>query len=349
METENLNTENTSVEESVAERLAAALCQIKSGLPGLELRENEPMDGHCSFKAGGSVFAYAAPQDVFSLSKVCSILKDHRLMPFVLGNGTNVVFPDEGCCELFVLSTSKLQNMYMLPDGSIYAEAGVPLSRLAAFARDNSLAGLEFASGIPGTVGGACIMNAGAYGGEIKDVVDSVVCYYLPEQMLYEVKNDNCAFGYRTSWFKTNPGCLVMSAVFRLEAGDKDEISARMKELNERRRDKQPLDYPSAGSAFKRPEGHFAAKLIEDAGLKGASVGGAMVSEKHAGFIINTGSATSSDIYNLMMKVRNEVYRSTGIELEPEIILLPPDYKLEDHSPPVHKNFSGPPSVGGIG
>ena len=326
-------------EVSVADRLTEAIAQIREVMPGLALYENEPMSGHCSFKAGGCARALAIPQSVMSLTKICSILKDHELAPYILGNGTNVVFPDAGTPELFVVCTEKLQEIFLLPDGAIYAEAGVPLSKLASFAFENGLAGLEFASGIPGTVGGGVMMNAGAYGGEMKDCIESVVNYYLPEQRLYELNNEQCSFGYRKSLFQSMWGCVILSAVFRLEEGNKDEISAKMKELNERRRNKQPLDMPSAGSAFKRPEGHYAAALIEECGLKGCSVGGAQVSEKHAGFIVNTGDATAQDLYDLMIKVRNTVYEKTKIQLEPEIILLSPEYKLVDYGPKIPRNI----------
>ena len=307
---------------SVAERIEKSLSEIKEKLPNLDLRENEMMNTHSSFKTGGPVRAFIVPQDVNSMSIICSIIKDNCLMPYILGNCTNVVFPDEGTAELIVISTEKLRNMFLLPDGSVYAEAGVPLSVLASFAQENGLAGLEFASGIPGTVGGGIIMNAGAYGGEIKDVIDTVVVYYLPEQRLYEMNNENCRFSYRHSVFQTMAGCLILSAVFKLEAGDGDEIAARMKELNERRREKQPLDLPSAGSAFRRPEGRYAAALIEEAGMKGHAVGGAQVSEKHAGFIINKGGASAKDILDLINEVQKRVFDMSGVRLEPEVRLL---------------------------
>lgn len=320
------------------EKLENAIAEIKKVFPGMKILENEPMRAHCSFRTGGPVRALAYPSDLSSLTKLCCILKEHELAPLMLGNCTNIVFPDEGMSEVFAICTEKLTKLFLLPDGAIYAECGVPLSRLAAFAQQNGLAGLEFASGIPGSVGGGVMMNAGAYGGELKDAVESVVCYYLPEQRLYEVTAEKCQFGYRDSFFKKLPGNVIISAVFRLHEGDKDEIAAKMRELNERRRDKQPLDLPSAGSAFKRPEGHYAAALIDEAGLKGFSVGGAQVSEKHAGFIVNTGSATSADIHELMKQVRKRVYDSSQVLLEPEIILLPPDYKLEDRGPQVPRN-----------
>ena len=332
---------------TVGQRIDKALKEIKEKLPALEAYEQEVMAEHCSFKAGGSVRALLVPGDVNSLSIICSIIKDNRLMPYILGNGTNVVFPDEGIEELIVVSTRKLQDLHLLPDGAVYAQCGVSLSRLAQFARENSLAGLEFASGIPGSVGGGIMMNAGAYGGELKDFIESVVIYYLPEQRLYELSKEQCGFSYRHSIFQTMPGCLILGGVFRLPEGDAEEIAEKMTELNCRRREKQPLELPSAGSAFRRPEGHYAAALIEQAGLKGKSVGGAQVSEKHAGFIVNTGNATAKDLYELMDAVRREVYDKTGVTLEPEIILLPPDYKLEDNGPPAHKHFvSGDRSFG---
>ena len=320
------------------ENLEKAIAEIKEALPGMTLLEQEPLSAHCSFRIGGPARALAVPESVSSLAKVCSILKDNELMPFVLGNGTNLLFPDEGLQELFLLSTEKLQNLFLLPDGAIYAEAGVSLSRLSSFAQQNGLQGLEFASGIPGSVGGGCFINAGAYGGEMKDVVESVVCLYAPDQGLYELSAEQCAFSYRKSTFNTHGGYVILSAVFRLQPGDKDEIAAKMREMNEKRRSKQPLELPSAGSAFKRPEGNFAGALIEQAGLKGFTVGGAQISEKHAGFVVNVGGASSHDVYELMKQVRNTVYEKSGVQLEPEVIILSPDYKLEDHSPKALKN-----------
>ena len=321
------------------ENLELAIQEIKEAMPGLRLLENEPMSGHCSFRIGGPARALAVPQDITGLTQICYLLKKHELAPYILGNGTNILFPDEGLKDLFLISTEKLDKLFLLPDGAVYAEAGVSLSKLATFAQQNGLAGLEFASGIPGTVGGGLMMNAGAYGGELKDAVESVVINFLPEQALYELTNEQCKFGYRTSLFQKMPGCVIVSAVFRLKAGDGEEIAAKMRELNARRREKQPLDLPSAGSAFRRPEGHFAAALIDQAGLKGYCVGGAQVSEKHAGFVVNTGNATSHDVYDLMMHIRRTVYEHSQVVLEPEMILLPPDYRLEDHGPqvPLHR------------
>ena len=334
--------ETTAAEENpnrCRENLEKAVAAVKEALPGMTLLEREPMSQHSSFRIGGPVRALAVPSDVTSLTKLCSVLKQNHIAPMMLGNGTNILFPDEGLDQVFLVSTEKLTKMFLLPDGALYAEAGVSLSKLASFAQQNGLAGLEFASGIPGTVGGGTIMNAGAYGGELKDAIESVVCLYVPDQRLYELTREQCAFAYRSSLFKKLGGCLVLSVVFRLEKGDGEAIAAKMRELNERRRDKQPLDLPSAGSAFKRPEGYYAAALIDEAGLKGYTVGGAQVSEKHAGFVVNIGGATSHDVYDLMMHVRNTVYREKGVQMEPEIIILPPDYRLEDFGPAVKPNI----------
>ncbi len=320
------------------DNLEKAIAEIKQALPGMTLLEQEPMAAHSSFRIGGPARALAVPQDVSALAKVCSILKNHELAPFILGNGTNILFPDEGLQELFLISTEKLQKLFLLPDGAIYAEAGVSLSKLAGFAQQNGLTGLEFASGIPGTLGGGCIMNAGAYGGELKDTIESVVCYYLPGQVLCELTNEQCAFGYRSSCFQKQAGFVVLSAVLRLQKGDSEQIAAKMRELNAQRRSKQPLDLPSAGSAFKRPEGYYAAALIDQAGLKGFRIGGAQVSEKHAGFVVNVGGASSHDVHKLLQYIRKTVYEHRGVLLEPEMILLGPDYKLEDHGPAVPRH-----------
>ena len=315
------------------ESLEKAVNELKEKMPGLTLLENEPMNVHSSFRIGGPVRALAVPEDVMSLSRICAVLKENRLAPMILGNGTNILFPDEGLKDLFIISTEKLTKMFLLDGETIYAEAGVPLAKLAGFAHQNGLSGLEFASGIPGTLGGGVIMNAGAYGGEMKDAVVSVVCYYVQDQRLYELDREQCRFEYRNSLFKKMGGCIVLSAVLKLKKGDSAEIAAKMRELNERRRDKQPLDLPSAGSAFKRPEGGYAAALIDECGLRGYTVGGAQISEKHAGFAVNIGGATSHDVYDLLKHVRDTVYLEKKVALEPEIIILPPDYHLDDNSP----------------
>ena len=314
------------------ESLEKAIEKIKQEMPKLDLREHESMRGHCSFRVGGEVRAYAAPKDIFEMSKVMFYLHMNDVAPLMVGKCTNLIIPEEGL-DIMVISTENLQKIRLgEKENTIYAEAGVSLAKLAQFAQTNGLSGLEFASGIPGSVGGGVLMNAGAYGGEMKDVVESVVVYYIPDQALTEVKGEDCGFAYRHSNFE-RVSCAIMGTVFRLTPDDPDAIAARMREMNEKRRNSQPLDMPSAGSAFKRPEGHFAAALIEQAGLKGYTVGGAQVSEKHSGFVVNKGNATSKDVYDLMMHVRNTVYTRTGVFLEPEIIILPPDYALKDETP----------------
>lgn len=313
-----------------SEDLEQAMTEIKEVLPGLKLLENEPMNAHCSMKVGGPVRALAVPSDVFGLTKVCYYLKKHHVAPFILGNGTNIVIPDEGL-NIFVISTEKLQKLWLQEDGSIYAEAGVSLSKLSQFAQQHGLSGLEFASGIPGSVGGGILMNAGAYGGEMKDAVRSVVSYYLPEQALYETTNEQCDFSYRHSFFDT-VSSIILSAVFELKPGDPEEIAAKMKELNEKRRQSQPLDMPSSGSAFKRPQGGYAAALIEQAGLKGCAVGGAMVSEKHSGFVVNAGNATYDDVLELMQHIREEVFKNSGVQLDPEIKIYPKGMVMVDNT-----------------
>lgn len=311
------------------ENFEKVIAEIKEAMPGLKLLENENMSEHCSFKIGGPVRVLAIPSDETELSGVCRILKENSITPMMLGNGTNILFPDEGLSDLFMISTERLTSMYLMQDGAIYAQAGVSLAKLSSFAQQNGLKGLEFASGIPGSLGGGVLMNAGAYGGELKDAIESIEFYYLPGQRIYRLENKQCEFSYRMSLFQRIGGCVILSAVIRLEKGDGAEIAARMRELNERRREKQPLDLPSAGSAFKRPTGYFAAALIEEAGLKGYRCGGAQVSEKHAGFVVNAGGAKARDVHELMAHVKEAVYEKSGVILQPEIIMLTPDYKPE--------------------
>ena len=309
--------------DEVTMNLDRIIIEIKQHLPQIDLLENEPMKNHCSFRSGGLVRVFALPPDEVSLVSLCTFLQQHSITPYLLGNGTNVVFPDEGAENLFVISTGAIQEISFLSGGDICASAGLPLSRLAAFALEHSLTGLEFASGIPGSVGGGVLMNAGAYGGELKDVIVSVRYLDLADGTIHEIPASACDFGYRRSFFQKG-GSIILGAVFRLSAGNREEIAARMKNLNQRRRDKQPLDLPSAGSAFRRPEGYFAAVLIEECGLKGTSIGGAQVSEKHAGFIVNTGNATTEDLRRLLNLVRDEVYKQKHILLQPEVILVSP-------------------------
>ena len=311
------------------EGLEIAIEKIKQEMPKLDLREHESMREHCSFRVGGEVRAYAAPKDIFEMSKVMFYLHMNDVAPLMVGKCTNLIIPEEGL-DIMVISTENLQKIRLgEKENTIYAEAGVSLAKLAQFAQTNGLSGLEFASGIPGSVGGGVLMNAGAYGGEMKDVVESVVVYYIPDQALTEVKGEDCGFAYRHSNFE-RVSCAIMGTVFRLTPDDPDAIAARMREMNEKRRNSQPLDMPSAGSAFKRPVGGYAAALIDQCGLKGYAVGGAQISEKHAGFAVNTGSATYDDVVALLDHVRREVYAKTEVTLEPEIRIYPKGMLLVD-------------------
>lgn len=311
------------------EGLENALVKIAENMPKLDLREHESMREHCSMRVGGEVRAYAVPKDIWELTRLLYYLHDENVSPLTVGKCTNIIIPEEGL-DIIVVSTEKLQKIRLgeTPD-TVYAEAGVSLARLAQFAQSQGLAGLEFASGIPGSVGGAVLMNAGAYGGEMKDVIESVVMYYLTDQALCEVDNAGCAFEYRNSAF-TKVNCTITGAVFKLTRDEPEAIAARMHELNEKRRMSQPLDMPSAGSAFKRPVGGYAAALIDQAGLKGYTVGGAQVSEKHAGFVVNRGGATYDDVVELMDHVRRTVYANSGVTLEPEIRIYPKGMLLVD-------------------
>ena len=311
------------------ESLEKAIEKIKQEMPKLDLREHESMREHCSFRVGGKVRAYAAPKDIFEMSKVMFYLHMNDVAPLMVGKCTSLIIPEEGL-DIMVISTENLQKIRLgEKENTIYAEAGVSLAKLAQFAQANGLSGLEFASGIPGSVGGGVLMNAGAYGGEMKDVVESVVVYYIPDQALTEVKGEDCGFAYRHSNFE-RVSCAIMGTVFRLTPDDPDAIAARMREMNEKRRNSQPLDMPSAGSAFKRPVGGYAAALIDQCGLKGYAVGGAQISEKHAGFAVNTGSATYDDVVALLDHVRREVYAKTEVTLEPEIRIYPKGMLLVD-------------------
>ena len=294
---------------------------IRNTLPDVSVTEQEPMKAHCSFRTGGPAAAFLVPEDEGSMLKLLAVLSENEIPFIVLGNGTNVVFRDE-TLPYCIISTEKLQEISLTEEGYVSAQAGAALSRVATFAYENSLTGMEFASGIPGSAGGGVLMNAGAYGGELKDIILSVRCCGKNGKYIQELPAEQCDFRYRHSLFQSGD-YVILGAVFRLERGEKSGIAAKMKELNARRREKQPLDLPSAGSAFKRPEGHYAAALIEQCGLKGTAVGGAQVSEKHAGFIVNTGTATSADLEALLTLVSDTVKERTGIELQREIILFP--------------------------
>ncbi len=291
--------------------------ELKRALPGLRLLEGEPMAAHCSFRIGGPAALFAEPSDEAELLALLAALRERGVRPLLLGKGTNVLVADAGVPGV-VVHIGEALGAVRVAGTRMEAGAGLALSVLAQRAREYSLTGLEFAHGIPGSLGGAVVMNAGAYDGEMKDVVVSVR-YLDGEGTLRET--EDMGFAYRRSRFSDGQS-VVLSAVLQLREGDGEAVAARMRELGERRRSKQPLDRPSAGSTFKRPARGYAAALIEGAGLKGLSVGGAQVSEKHAGFVINTGNASCADVLALMELVRARVLEKYGVELEPEVRIV---------------------------
>ena len=281
-----------------------------------EVYINEPMKNHTSFRTGGPADVYVKADRAENIIKAIEMLKKENVEYTIIGNGSNLLVSDRGICGA-VIEIGSMMNNISVEGEKIYAEAGALLSSLAAAAAENCLTGLEFASGIPGSVGGAVVMNAGAYDGEIKDAID-YADVIDNEGNILRLTKDELGLSYRHSVIDEKK-MIVIGAGFRLKEGDGRAIKEKMADFAARRREKQPLNYPSAGSTFKRPEGHFAGKLIEDAGLKGKTIGGAQVSQKHAGFIINTGDATTEDILELMDCCVETVYNKFGVRMEPEV------------------------------
>ncbi len=282
----------------------------------IEYRQNEPMRAHTTFKIGGEADIFIIPASPAALIYAVKKCNELEIPYFILGNGSNLLVSDGGI-EGAVISLSGINSI--ISDGEkITCGAGAMLSSVCLKALSLSLTGLEFAYGIPGTAGGALYMNAGAYGGQMADVIESAECLTATGE-IKTLKKENMQLGYRSSVFK-NGGLIIISLTFALKKGDKAEIKAEMDELLNRRKQKQPLEYPSAGSTFKRPEGYFAGALIEKNGLKGLTVGGAQVSEKHAGFVINRGGATAADVKALIGKIQKKVFENDGVMLEPEVI-----------------------------
>lgn len=291
------------------------LSLLKDIIPQKNILKDEPMSGHVSFRTGGKAKFFVTPSGKAEITKLISALKNSGEKYMVIGNGSNLLVSDEGFDGTIVCVGRQMSDITVEGE-EITAMAGALLSGIASAALKASLTGFEFASGIPGSLGGAVMMNAGAYGGEIKDVVTKTE-YISEDGTLKTALGDMHGFGYRRSIF--SPEDVILSSVIKLSRGNKEDIKALSNELNKRRKEKQPLEYPSAGSTFKRPEGYFAAKLIDDAGLRGLRVGGAMVSEKHCGFVINYDNASSTDIFNLMKEVKRTVYDKFGVILEPEV------------------------------
>lgn len=295
--------------------------KVEEYLPDLVMEKDVPMAKHTSFRIGGPARRMAFPHTTEQMVLLINFALECDAHPLVIGNGTNLLVADEGLDRL-VINT---KDMAKLEPGNgeneILAEAGVPLVKLANYACQEGLTGLEFAHGIPGSVGGAVCMNAGAYGGEMKDVLLGASVLF-PDAGIRFLSCEELQLGYRHSILTDHPEAVVLYAVFRLTPGDRAEIHAKMEELMARRKASQPLEYPSAGSTFKRPAGYFAGTLIDQTGLKGLSVGGAQVSEKHAGFVINRGGATYADVTTLIAQVQAAVKQAHGVQLEPEVKII---------------------------
>lgn len=287
---------------------------------GCKAEREVPMSKYTTFRIGGNASVMLTPLNDGQLALIIKECKKENIKPFILGNGSNMLICDAGLKTVVINMCRPEPEIKLVNGDTIVCDAGMTMSKVCNFALENGLTGLEFAFGIPGSAGGAAYMNAGAYGGEMKDVL--VECRHIdPDGNLGSLKGDELGLAYRTSAYEHN-SFIITTLVMKLKKGDKSEIKSKMQELLQRRKDKQPLEFPSAGSTFKRPVGYFAGGLIEECGLKGFSVGGAQVSEKHAGFIINKGGATAQDVLDLIKYVQDRVYEEKGVHLEPEVRLI---------------------------
>ena len=283
----------------------------------IKYSENEPMKNHTTFKVGGNARLMVYPKSAQDTAQIVKLCKAQGIRLLAIGNGSNLLVSDNGIDACVMCFGNDFSDIKLIDDETVFAESGASLMKLCRFALDNGLSGLEFAYGIPGSCGGAAFMNAGAYGGEMKDVLYR--CDHIDENgNIGFLEGEDMKLSYRHSAYYGN-GCIITGLYLRLKKADKNEIKAKMDDLLQRRKDKQPLEYPSAGSTFKRPEGYFAGALIEECGLKGKTVGGAQVSEKHAGFVINKGGATCRDILELCDECAKTVMREKGVKLEMEI------------------------------
>ena len=297
----------------------ALIEQVNTFLPKEDIKTEELMSKHTSFRVGGPAKVFLTVRSEESLSKVLKLLKESQLPYFVLGNGSNLLVSDKGY-DGVIVHLGKEFSYVKIEDCGIQAGAATFLGKVAGCAMEAGLTGLEFAAGIPGSLGGGVVMNAGAYGGELSQVITSVRAMNADGNIV-ELENHELLLGYRTSIFKVQP-YVILQVQMELAQGNKEEILWKMNEYNRQRREKQPLEYPSAGSTFKRPEGHFAGKLIMDAGLRGYRIGGAMVSEKHCGFVVNVENATAADVTMLMEEVDKIVFEKFEVHLEPEVRFL---------------------------
>lgn len=281
--------------------------------------KDEPMKKHTTFRVGGNADYFVMPQNASEIKAIIELCKEKEIPYYILGNGSNLLVSDAGYRGVIIQIYKEMNNMEVIGE-IIKVQAGALLSRVGTIALENELTGFEFAAGIPGTVGGAVVMNAGAYGGEMKDIIVNATVLTQDGEVV-TINKEELELGYRTSVI-AKKGYIVLEAEYQLQKGERESIRARMDELKIQRVSKQPLEYPSAGSTFKRPEGYFAGKLIQDAGLRGFQVGGAQVSEKHCGFVINKEQATAADIIELMRQVSDKVMQEFGVKLEAEVKTL---------------------------
>lgn len=287
---------------------------------GCPSQRDVPMSKYTTFRIGGNASVMLTPTTDEQLASIIKKCKKDNIKPFIIGNGSNMLISDKGLDTVVINMCRTVPKIELVNGDTVVCDAGATMSKVCNFALENGLTGLEFAFGIPGSAGGAAYMNAGAYGGEMKDVL--VECRHIDSDGNFgSLKGEELGLAYRTSAYEHN-GYIITTLVMKLSKGNKDEIRAKMQELLQRRKDKQPLEYPSAGSTFKRPEGYFAGALIEECGLKGYSVGGAQVSEKHAGFVINKGDASAKDVLDLIKYIQDKVLSEKGVMLEPEVRLI---------------------------
>ena len=290
-------------------------------LAGVPLKQGELMCRHTSFQIGGPVEVMVFPEGREQMMETIRLAREFQIVPMVMGAGSNMLVPDEGLDTVMIQTKTNMTRMELLEGNRIKVQCGVTLAKLAVFAMENGLTGLEFAHGIPGTLGGGIYMNAGAYGGEMVQVLESVTVLERDGTVREDIPVAELGLSYRHSRFMEEDS-IILYAIVKLTPGDKEAIKARMTELMGKRKASQPLEYPSAGSTFKRPKTGYAAALIDEAGLKGLTVGGAQVSEKHAGFVINRGRATCKDVVELMAQIQEKVKANSGVELEAEVRVL---------------------------
>jgi UDP-N-acetylmuramate dehydrogenase len=288
-------------------------------IPGVSVAVDEPMSGHTSFRIGGPADVFARPADIAGLSEILRICRENKVPAMIMGNGTNLIVRDKGIRGVVIQLTDNMCK-YEVKGEEIFADAGVLISRLSKAAFEHGLTGLEFAEGIPGTLGGAVTMNAGAYDGDMSMVV-KCTDYLGDDGQIHTIDNEQHCFGKRSSIIQSNGG-VVLRSVISLKKGDRDMIKEKMDDYHARRCDKQPLNLPSAGSIFKRPEGHFAGKLVQDCGLKGYRIGGAEVSCLHCGFIVNAGDAAAQDVISLIRHIQDTVHDKYGVELQTEVKIV---------------------------